>query len=367
MKICETGVSSSVLLFLVLSIVSSSTYGKESGEVDNKKCTPLSKQYPELGTDQSISAKNKFTTVWGSFELPGPPCGYGSAEEHYNALLKDVRSRSGPTRHTPLTLPDWSGHWGTDIGTGEIAIGGINSHMEGVIARLAPAARKVFERDLKMWKANQAIDPVALCLPPHFPRWFTVYGYREHFLTPDKSLLGVEMVNEFRRVFTDGRGHPSPEWMTTEWMGYSIGFWDGDILTVWTRSIKEGIMTRGMPRTSNKMEIVERWRKVNPVTAGIDVKPKTMGASYIPEERIEIEVTLYDPGFVEPWHTVVAFYKEDDRTPQLKQQVWPHVWDCVGGSRWYITEEGVVSEYAPDEKPDITNPDFWFNEKYIFK
>ena len=29
------------------------------------------------------------------------------------------------------------------------------------------------------------------------------------------------MVNEFRRVFTDGRPHPSDEWMTKEWLGYS--------------------------------------------------------------------------------------------------------------------------------------------------
>ena len=56
--------------------------------------------------------------------------------------------------------------------------------------------------------------------------------------------------------------------------------------------------------------------------------------------------------------------KEDDRTPELKERVWPDQWDCVEGSNWYITEDGIVSQYAPEEKPDITDPDYWFNEDY---
>ncbi len=352
------------MLLLALSLVVFSAHGAESGNTDKKECVPLSKQYPDMGTEQSFSAKMKFTSVWGSFELPGGPCGYASAGEHYNALLKDAKSHGAPTKHSYSSLPDWSGHWGSDIAMGEIIIGGFNSTTEGILARLTPAARKVYEHDLKMWNAGQAVDPIALCLPPHFPRWFTVYGYREHFLTPDKSLLGVEMMNEFRRIFTDGRPHPSPEWMTKEWLGYSIGFWDGDILTIWTRGIKEGIYGRGIPRTSDEIELIERWRKVNPVAAGVEIKANTMGGTFIPDERIEIEVTIYDPGLIEPWHSVVGFYKEDDRTAQLKEQVWPHQWDCVAGSNWYLSKEGVVSEYAPGEKPDITNPDFWFNEQY---
>ncbi len=330
-------------------------------------CVPLAEQYPDLGTKQSISARREFTTVWGSFELPGGPCGYASAEEHYNALLEDARRRGGPTRHTFATLPDWSGHWGTENSTGEIAIVGLNSTPEGMAARLKPEAREVFLRDRRMWEEDHAIDPISFCLPPNFPRWFTEYGFREHFLTPDKVLVGSEMMNQFRRIFTDGRPHPSPEWLSNEWLGYSIGFWDGDILVVWTKGIKEGILQRNMPRQTNQMEVIERWRKVDPVAAGVDIQPNTLGSAYIPNERLEIEVTMYDPTFVEPWHTVVAFYKEDDRTPEAKERIWPHQWDCVEGSQWYITEDGVVSQYAPGEKPDITNPDFWFDESYVHR
>ena len=203
-----------------------------------------------------------------------------------------------------------------------------------------------------MWNEDHAIDPISFCLPPNFPRWFTEYGFREHFLTPGKSLLGSEMVNEFRRIFTDGRPHPSDEWMTHEWLGYSIGFWDEDVLTIWTKGIKEGVLQRNMPRTDRT-----RWRsssagaKSIPVAAGVSLEP-TRWADLHAEERIEIELTMYDPTFIEPWHTVVAFYKEDDRTPEAKERVWPHQWDCVEGSHWYMTDDGVVSQYAPGEKPD---------------
>ena len=65
-------------------------------------------------------------------------------------------------------------------------------------ARLKPEAREVYLRDQRMWDEDHAIDPISFCLPPNFPRWVTEYGFREHFLTPDKVLLGSEMMNEFR-------------------------------------------------------------------------------------------------------------------------------------------------------------------------
>ena len=231
------------------------------------------------------------------------------------------------------TLPDWSGHWGTDNNTGELAIVGRNSFYEGMAVRLEPEARKQFEFDTCMWPEIHAIDPISFCLPPNFPRWFTEYGYREQFLTPEKSLLGSEMVNEFRRIYTDGRPHPSEEWLTHEWLGYSIGFWDGDVLVVWTKGIKEGILQRNMPRQTNQMEVIERWKKVDPVAAGVELDVDSLGAAYISEERLEIEVTMYDPTFVEPWHTVVAYYKEDDRSPKHKEIVWPQQWSCEEGSQ----------------------------------
>lgn len=370
MTLAKTGASLAALL-LASSLLAPGALAQEAApaaDADTGECVPLAEQYPDLGTDQSISSAREFTAIWGSWELPGGPCGYASAEEHYNALLAEVESRGGPSQHTFDTLPDWSGHWGTENNTGEIAIVGRNNTREGLAARLTPDARDVFLRDAQMWADNHAIDPLSFCLPPNFPRWFTEYGYREHFLTPEKSLLGSEMVNQFRRIFTDGRPHPDPDWLTKEWLGYSIGFWDDDVLVIWTKGIREGILQRNMPRQTDEIETIERWRMVE-VPEGVEIAGHSAGIGGFTIQpgdlRMEIELTMYDPTFVEPWHTVAAFYKEDDSTPELKEIVWPHQWDCVEGSNWYVSAEGVVSQYAPGEKPDITDPDFWFDERYV--
>lgn len=336
--------------FLLAASISAQVHAQSSSD-SSAECTPLKAQYPDLGTSFSVSAVRDFPTSWASLELPGGTCGHASAQAHYEALLADAERRGGPTAHTRTSLPDWGGHWGTDNRGGEAVLLGRGSTREGMAARLTPEARAVYLSDLEYWDTDRAIDPLAMCLPPNFPRWFSVYGYREHFLTPDKSLLGSEMMNEFRRVFTDGRSHPSDEWMTNEWLGYSIGFWDDDILTIWTKGIKEGVMSREMPRLSNALETIERWRRVAPIKEG------ELG-------RIEIELTMYDTNLVEPWHTVAAFYLEDESTPELREQVWPHLWSCTEGSNWYVTADGVISQYAPGEKPDITNPDYWFDEAY---
>src|SRR5690606_3834936 len=100
------------------------------------------------------------------FTLPGGPCGYASAEAHYAALVEDVQRRGGPTRHTRETLPDWSGHWGTDNGTGEVAIVGLNSTAEGMAARLKPEAREVVLHDRRRLIAEAGIGrPLAAARP----------------------------------------------------------------------------------------------------------------------------------------------------------------------------------------------------------
>lgn len=348
------------MLLLATSLSSTPVFAQEAAAEASEECVPLAQQYPDLGTSQSVSARREFQSVWASFELPGGPCGYASAEEHYNALLAEAEARGGPTEHTASTLPDWSGSWGTDNSTGEIAIVGLNSTREGMAVRLTEEAREVFMADSQEWLDGTAIDPISFCLQPNFPRWFTEYGYRLNLLTPERSAFYSQMVNQLRVVYTDGRPHPSEDWRNPagEWLGYSIGFWDDDVLTIWTTGLKQGILQRNMPRQSAGMQTIERWRLVD--MEGSDIVPNTLGSTYDPNARLEVELTMYDPTFVEPWHTVVAFYKEVEETPEQREQHWITSWDCVEGSNWYFTEDGIVSQYAPGQKPPLTDPEFWF-------
>lgn len=335
----------------------------EATAASDEACTPLAEQHPELGTSQSISANKEFVTVWASWDLPGGLCGYDSAEEHFTALREEAMARGTFSQETPAEMMTaWGGTWGTENNTGEIAIVGRNSTREGMAARLTPEAREVFMRDSQMWLDDHAIDPISFCLQPNFPRFHTEYGYREFFLQPDRVTMYSQMVNQLRHIYLD-RDMPSDEWLESSWLGSSIGFWDGDVLVVWTKGLHEGILQRNMPRQSDQMETVERIRLVDP--SGTEIPINTLGAAADPTARIEIELTMYDPTFVEPWHTVVAYYKEIEDSQETREQNWIYSWDCVEGSNWYMTAEGVVSQYAPGEKPPITDPNYWFNEAYV--
>ncbi|WP_332717972.1 hypothetical protein [Pelagibacterium mangrovi] len=350
----------STRLALAMALLASTGFAHVANAQEDsaEDCSPLSEQYPDLGTDQSISARMEFQSVWASFELPGGPCGYESAEAHYNALLEEAEANGGPTEHTAETMPDWTGSWGTENSTGEVAIVGRNSTREGMAARLNPEAAEIFMADSQEWLDDTAIDPISFCLQPNFPRWFTEYGYREFFVQPDRIAMYSQMVNQLRHVYLD-REQPTEDWRNPdgEWLGYSTGFWDDDVLTVLTTGLKDGILQRNMPRQT-EMETVERWRLVDMEGSGIE--PNTLGGTADPNARLEVELTMYSPDFVEPWHTVVAFYKEIEDTPDQRNQHWITSWDCIEGSNWYFTADGVVSQYAPGEKPPLTDPEFWF-------
>ena len=75
--------------------------------------------------------------------------------------------------------------------------------------------------------------------------------------------------HEVRRVYLDGRPHPSG-W-PFGWMGHSIGKWDGDTLVVDTVGLNDitWIDTMGRPH-SDQLHIVERIRRVEHDTLQID-------------------------------------------------------------------------------------------------
>jgi len=108
---------------------------------------------------------------------------------------------------------------------------------------------------------------------------FTVLELRQF---PDLVLLLYSADHGVRRVYVDGRGHPSN--MKPSWMGRSIGRYEGDSLVIETTGLKDRawLDTRGHPHTG-ALRIEERLRRVQP-------------------ERLEINVTVDDPQtFLRPW------------------------------------------------------------------
>jgi hypothetical protein len=125
-------------------------------------------------------------------------------------------------------------------------------------------------------------DPHAHCLPPNFPRAFSLPQYVKIVSTPELMLILHEFNSSFRQIFLDGR--PLPDVSLPTWSGYSTGHWQGDTLVVESIGFRDDLWLdlSGSPLTS-AARVTERFRR------------PTFG-------RLEIEVTVDDPkAYTRPW------------------------------------------------------------------
>jgi hypothetical protein len=125
-------------------------------------------------------------------------------------------------------------------------------------------------------------DPHASCLPPNFPRAFSLPQYIKIVSTPELIVVLHEFNGSYRQIFLDGR--PLPEVSLPAWSGYSTGHWQGDTLVVESSGFRDDLWLdlSGSPLTS-AAHVTERFRR------------PTFG-------RLEIEVTVDDPkAYTRPW------------------------------------------------------------------
>jgi hypothetical protein len=221
-----------------------------------------------------------------------------TASDLYAALKK---AAGGGQQSPPFDrLPDWSGLWtasggGTFFGAGS----------GGVMPKLTPAAAKLAKEGAELEAKGVSYDEnLSQCGPPGFPRWLVVPFLREFIVRPEQTWLSSETVNNVRRIYTDGRGHPPQEERYPLYYGDSIGFWDGQKLVIHTNQLMARSMGRGQPEQSEQMETVEIWQKVDRAT-------------------IEADVWIYDPTlYIEPWYLKRRYAKVPNEDKSLRIRYW---------------------------------------------
>ena len=222
-----------------------------------------------------------------------------TAAELYAALKKQA---GGGTRLTYARLPDWSGVYTR-------ARGGITydpDQKPGAppTAKLTPEFQARLQKRIEDADRGIEWDPISTCAPPGHPRWLTEPFLKEFIVTPDQTWLINEMVNDIRRIYTDGRDHVPAADRYPLYNGDSIGFWDGDKLIIHTNQLTEGIYQRRNPDYTSQAETVEIWQKTNATL-------------------IEVDVWVYDPpALVEPWYTRQSYAKLDDQDKNLRIRYW---------------------------------------------
>jgi hypothetical protein len=259
-------------------------------------------------------------------------------------LAAALAAAVAPARaHDETKYPDLKGQW-VRLGTGQGAQwdptkpGG-----RGQQAPLTPEYQAIFEATLtNRATGGQESNPTANCIPPGMPRTMIVYEPMEIIVMPDTTYLSIAYMNEFRRIFTDGRAWPQD--IEPSYAGYSIGTWedeDGDgrydVLLVETRAMK-GPRTfdgSGLPlHKDNETVVKERifLDKANP-------------------NLLHDEVTTIDHALTRPW-TVTRSYQRERQANWVEyvcaednHQV------AIGNENYMITDDGYLMPTRKDQSP----------------
>jgi hypothetical protein len=126
---------------------------------------------------------------------------------------------------------------------------------------------------------NGTIDP---CLPVGVTRQANAPDPIQIVQAPQRVVILYESWAVFRSIPTDGRDHPKN--LDPNWLGNSVGKWEGDTLVVDVTGLndKTTLDTNGHPH-SDKLHLTERFRRTGPRT-------------------IAYEVTVDDPvAYTAPW------------------------------------------------------------------
>jgi hypothetical protein len=275
--IVKTKASAAVLTAVLAMLVSACNTAKNAA-------SPPAGFIPERTKEQNIELGRQHKT----------------AGELFKALRDEAK---GGQRLAWNGLPDWSGVYSRPLDKGFYFD---TDQKEGAptTAKLTPEFQAKLDKRVEDLKRGIEWDPISACAPPGVPRWMTEPFLREWIVTPDQTWLINEMVNDIRRVYTDGRDHVPEEDRIPTPDGDSIGFWDGSKLVMHTNQLQAGIYQRANPDYTDQVETVEIWQKSDDKTMSVDV-------------------WVYDPpALVEPWYVKHTYGKLSDPDKSLRIRYW---------------------------------------------
>ena len=238
--------------------------------------------------------------------------------------------------------PDFSGQWRPIGGPGRFDIS--KPPGKGQQAPLTPEYQAKLDEVLAH-RARGSLEGnfTVTCLPTGMPRMMIVYETMDIIVLPEMTYIRMTLMNELRRIHTDGRTWP--EKLMPTFSGTSIGQWsdeDGDgrydTLTVETRGMKgprtyEG--TPGIPLHSDNQTIVKEriyLDKSDP-------------------DLLRDEITVIDSGLTRPW-TVSRKYQ------RAKKPYWSEYY-CnegnqqvlIGKENYMVSAEGILMPVRKDQPP----------------
>ncbi|MGD8341472.1 MAG: hypothetical protein PVH89_11865 [Gammaproteobacteria bacterium] len=253
----------------------------------------LDSQWGDYSSAPQYIEDDPSTGAWGHCDLDYArehivsPYPFASAEAHYAALFTETRAKNGPAQYSREQMPpDWDGRYTRNVNiafglmqAGEAPVPppefqeppqwiiGYYNQIPTILSLLTPE----YQQRLVQQLYHQAHDHAAqwslmFCRPEGFMRWWSGPGgpgSLDVMVTPTRvQLLGgsgnairnVHVGREFDLSGTVPRLGPD----VPQWMGETIGFWDGAALITWTSNI-QGWFTHSSWEYSNKLQTIEIW------------------------------------------------------------------------------------------------------------
>jgi hypothetical protein len=239
--------------------------------------------------------------------------------------------------------PDWAGQWRRVPDGGPPRYDPSKKNGLAQEAPLKPEYQKLLEASLKDQEDGGQGLVNTKCIPTGMPRMMSGVFPVEWVFTPSTTfMLSEYMIQQPRRIYTDGRSFPKDEDPT--YGGYSIGKWldtDGDgrfdTLEVETRNIKT-------PRTYDQ--------------AGIPFAEDGQG---IVKERIFLdkanpdilhdEITSIDSALTRPW-TIMKSYRRDRNMLWTENNcVEGNMHVMVGEQNYFLSGDGYLMPTRKGQQP----------------
>jgi hypothetical protein len=221
------------------------------------------------------------TALWLDFPTPGVP-----------RLDDGSPDLAAPAPRTPDGRPDFSGMWFSNVPSVAFCREDDCIMEERMAGEQINIGRKLpdglpytdWSRDVMVERGAEGgrHDPHTYCMPPNYPRAWTLPQYQKIVQTPELMVMLHEFNGAYRQVFIDGReleDDPHPPWN-----GHSTAHWEGDTLVIRTNGIRD-----------------DMWLDIqgSPVTESALVTEKLTRPSF---GYLNIELTVDDPkAYTEPW------------------------------------------------------------------
>jgi hypothetical protein len=261
-----------------------------------------------LGVTILVSLSGPVRAQWLHYKTPGIP-----------RTADGKPDLSAPAPRTPEGKPDFTGVWRADRARDAERSRGIDSvNPQPWAVALSQKRQAELSKDA----------PEIACLPPG-PR--VTLGAGRVVQTPNMLLMLFEGTL-YREIFLDGR--PLPEIVNPNWMGYSVGHWDGDTLVIESAGFNDRTWLDfdGHPHTE-ALRVTERLRRPD------------FG-------HLVIQRTLVDPGaLVEPWTVPLYLELDADNDPleyvcNENERDRPHLVGKASDDVDVAVETAILSKYV---------------------